>query len=96
MGQLTKEFVAGIIGNLSVGNRPNLTAWEIEQLARTWLAAHAPVSEIVPTGWKIVPVEPTPAMRKAGIEAIISGGGYKFIRAWEAALAAAPQTGAPK
>lgn len=45
MGQLTKEFVAGMIRDLKLKKRPNLTLWELEQLAYSWLKLREPKSD---------------------------------------------------
>jgi hypothetical protein len=67
-------------------------------------AGQAPAPAPVPAGFKLVPIEPTVAMKRACKEADMDHGSYSdwinfewgdFRRAWDAMLAAAPVTQAP-
>lgn len=46
--------------------------------------------EAVPTGWKLVPIEPTPEMMAAGYMALLALGKRETAEQWKAMLASAP------
>ena len=94
---------------MRTARNPNITARECIELA-DWIKAAltAPAAEVpeqstrlrggVPEGWKLVPVEPTPEMVAAGMEALFNRGPVK--KPWDdyvaemfaAILGAAPQS----
>lgn len=73
------------------------SAWEVRQCGGTAKAAPlyglhgAQPAPSVPTGWKLVPVEPTPAMITAALEASDMLNVRRVLACYDAMLAAAPE-----
>lgn len=50
----------------------------------------APSAAVIPPGWKLVPIEPTPDMRLAAQDAFPRSASFVFPMLWDAMLAASP------
>jgi hypothetical protein len=81
--------------DLQRGELTGYRSQELNYLWRGWQAARA--ASPAPAGWKLVPVEPTEAMRSAGIEAngahlekYSEDGIFRTTRIYRAMLAASP------
>jgi hypothetical protein len=76
----------------SDGSEPLYTADQMRDYARKAIAAQT--AQAVPVGWKLVPTEPTPAMRMAAADAWLDCGSKMILNkaasALTAGIAAAP------
>ena len=85
------------VGGLSFGQGPHAeikmdhytSMIELADEVRAMLAARARMS--VPEGWKLVPIEPTPTMVKAGLESSHALNVHRVLVCYDAMIDAAPE-----
>ena len=85
------------VGGLSFGEGPHAeikmdhytSMIELADEVRAMLAARARMS--VPEGWKLVPIEPTPTMVKAGLESSHALNVHRVLVCYDAMIDAAPE-----